>query len=346
MKHTEYKSLQHALASADAGPHPDAEMLTAFAEDALLPRERASVLAHVARCAECREVLSLAGSAIGPEVVAFPAARRKQTGWRIAVPLLAAAALIAVVSTLVLRQVMNPASQNATVARNAEVKAIPIAPPTPVSQPPDLGASTQMEQRRELRKPASKKIAPALPLPPASESPAVAANAMTAQPLPAPVAGSSDREVRLPEARVANSRSPKVALPAPAQASAFANSVTTNALASSPAASIARPHWRINEQGQPERAFGDGAWQPVLPNGSARMHTLAVFGGEVWVGGEESQVLRSIDNGTSWRVVALPERDGTDHTIAHIRFNSAQEITIEASDGTTWASMDGGASWK
>jgi photosystem II stability/assembly factor-like uncharacterized protein len=122
--------------------------------------------------------------------------------------------------------------------------------------------------------------------------------------------------------------------------------MTTHALASAPANSIARPHWRINENGEPERAFGDGAWQPVLPNGSAKMQTLAVFGGEVWVGGENSQVFRSLDNGTSWRVVALPEKDGTEHTIAHIRFNTALKITIEASDGTTWTTADGGATWK
>ncbi len=76
------------------------------------------------------------------------------------------------------------------------------------------------------------------------------------------------------------------------------------------------------------------------------MHTLAVFVGEVWVGGENAQVFRSLDNGTSWRIVALPDKDGTNHTIAHIRFNSAQEITIEASDGTAWTTTDGGASWK
>jgi photosystem II stability/assembly factor-like uncharacterized protein len=162
------------------------------------------------------------------------------------------------------------------------------------------------------------------------------------------MAESAERQTEAARVPMAKPASPpsRLALQAPAQAGAFANSVTTHALARASAASIVRPRWRINEQGQPERAFGDGAWQPVLPNGSAKMHTLAVSEGEVWVGGENAQVFRSLDNGTSWRVVALPDKDGTNHTIAHIRFNSAQEITIEASDGTAWTTTDGGASWK
>jgi Photosynthesis system II assembly factor YCF48/Putative zinc-finger len=44
--------------SAD-GNHPDPNLLAAFAEQALPPRERASLLQHLAGCANCREVLTL-----------------------------------------------------------------------------------------------------------------------------------------------------------------------------------------------------------------------------------------------------------------------------------------------
>jgi len=40
--------------------HPDPNLLAAFAEHSLLPRERASVTAHLAECADCREYLTLA----------------------------------------------------------------------------------------------------------------------------------------------------------------------------------------------------------------------------------------------------------------------------------------------
>jgi len=45
---------------ATAEPHPDADLLTAFAEHSLADRERDQVLEHLARCADCREVVVLA----------------------------------------------------------------------------------------------------------------------------------------------------------------------------------------------------------------------------------------------------------------------------------------------
>jgi hypothetical protein len=48
------------LKAAQAGDHPDANLLTAFAEQTLPDRERIPVLEHVARCADCRDVLTLA----------------------------------------------------------------------------------------------------------------------------------------------------------------------------------------------------------------------------------------------------------------------------------------------
>ena len=40
--------------------HPDADLLTAFAEQALLATERDGVLQHLALCGDCREVAALA----------------------------------------------------------------------------------------------------------------------------------------------------------------------------------------------------------------------------------------------------------------------------------------------
>ena len=48
------------LQSAAAESHPDADLLTAFAERSLSGRERESVLQHLARCGDCREVVALA----------------------------------------------------------------------------------------------------------------------------------------------------------------------------------------------------------------------------------------------------------------------------------------------
>ena len=43
-----------------AGPHPDADLLAAFAEQSLVGKERESLLTHLAACSTCREIVSLA----------------------------------------------------------------------------------------------------------------------------------------------------------------------------------------------------------------------------------------------------------------------------------------------
>ena len=59
---------QRLQATAKAGVHPDPDLLTAFAEKSLKERERSLVLQHLAQCADCRSVISLAI----PEVEAAP----------------------------------------------------------------------------------------------------------------------------------------------------------------------------------------------------------------------------------------------------------------------------------
>jgi photosystem II stability/assembly factor-like uncharacterized protein len=57
-------------AKAKIEVHPDADLLTAFAENSLIERERLPVLEHLSSCADCREVVSLAQ----PELVVEHAA--------------------------------------------------------------------------------------------------------------------------------------------------------------------------------------------------------------------------------------------------------------------------------
>lgn len=60
---------------ATPASHPDADLLTAFAEKNLSRRERLTVIEHIASCADCREIVALAlpgpeerGLALQPEV--------------------------------------------------------------------------------------------------------------------------------------------------------------------------------------------------------------------------------------------------------------------------------------
>src|SRR5882724_900319 len=61
------------MAAHAPGEHPEAEQLNAFAENALAAQERESVLAHLAACSDCREVVGLAVEARPEGAPAKPA---------------------------------------------------------------------------------------------------------------------------------------------------------------------------------------------------------------------------------------------------------------------------------
>ena len=54
------KFVSGRLQAPMAGPHPDPDVLSAFAENALLEAERAQLLQHLGACHDCREILYLA----------------------------------------------------------------------------------------------------------------------------------------------------------------------------------------------------------------------------------------------------------------------------------------------
>jgi len=71
---------QRMQATAVTARHPEADVLTAFAENSLSAMERENVLEHLGRCAECRDVVALALPEMEAEsVVARPV--RVRAGW-------------------------------------------------------------------------------------------------------------------------------------------------------------------------------------------------------------------------------------------------------------------------
>ncbi|MDR3724663.1 MAG: zf-HC2 domain-containing protein [Terracidiphilus sp.] len=97
--------------------HPDAEILNAFAEQALLPEERAEVLAHLGGCSRCREIVFLATEArfeeeTMPALAATQAAKSHGSwlhgwfaGWRLMwIPACAVTAVVLVAMAVHLRR--------------------------------------------------------------------------------------------------------------------------------------------------------------------------------------------------------------------------------------------------
>jgi hypothetical protein len=73
---------QRLQAATPAINHPDADVLTAFAERSLPELERASVLEHLARCGDCRDIVALALPAMEPvETGVSRSPSRSPSGW-------------------------------------------------------------------------------------------------------------------------------------------------------------------------------------------------------------------------------------------------------------------------
>ncbi len=102
MKYGIPNRVRSALASQPAGqPHPSADLLNGYAEHLLTPGEQKSVTAHLANCAECREIVFLASEAREEEsVVTVPTTAARRWRWMSwAAP---ATAVVVVASVMVL----------------------------------------------------------------------------------------------------------------------------------------------------------------------------------------------------------------------------------------------------
>ena len=120
-----------------SGTHPDAENLTAFAEQSLTGAEREQILAHMAVCGRCREVVFLAQQAIDapqtPQVLveqrlSKTTPRSWFAGWRWAwAPVAALAGFVGIAAVLHMRHVAAPEYKVARNAPQAEMINGPLA---------------------------------------------------------------------------------------------------------------------------------------------------------------------------------------------------------------------------
>ncbi len=138
--------------AAAGASHPDADLLTAFAEQALSATEREGVLEHLARCGDCRELIALALPAVDTvappaeaetERAGSPAPRRLSFAWpSLRWAALAAGVVVAAAVLLLHPGKLNQATQppvNSQVATNAQ----PISGPQIASPPPAYPAMDQ-----------------------------------------------------------------------------------------------------------------------------------------------------------------------------------------------------------
>ena len=131
-----------------AGSHPDADLLTAFAEQCLLGSERARVMDHLATCGDCRDIVALALPA--PEIAVSPVSViRVRRGW-LGLPILRwgalAAGLTAVISVGVLQYTHNRNGDMVASIRPQEAVTLPSASSAAPSTQPAVSPTEGRKQ--------------------------------------------------------------------------------------------------------------------------------------------------------------------------------------------------------
>jgi hypothetical protein len=182
-----------------SGVHPDADALNAFVESALPEHERVECLAHLAECAQCREVVFLAQKAAEfEEPVAVPVA--PASFWQrflrpMAAVSVVATAIIVVFSFGLYRMIRSAEPQpQVTASTKAPLETAPAAPApattrveqqTPQIQPTTLQPTTRKASPQDVLREREQPAASPAPAPAAAAAIAVVASA---PPPPAPVA--------------------------------------------------------------------------------------------------------------------------------------------------------------
>jgi hypothetical protein len=161
---------QRLQATAEAGVHPDANVLAGFAEKSLTKREHAQVLDHLGRCLDCRDVVLHAS----PELMSTPVSIELTRSHWLRGPVLRwgalAACLVVVSAAVMLRRERSMSQEPVIVATSprppavaAENKATEIAVAQPSSQEkaavPGVLPSPSADSRDFIAPPRTKQLA-------------------------------------------------------------------------------------------------------------------------------------------------------------------------------------------
>jgi hypothetical protein len=115
--------------------HPDAEMLSAFAEQALSAKERGEVLSHLAVCGRCRQVVALARETAGAEFAALRheivQPRAWWRSWSLALAPVAVAMATALIAVWVHERSLEKSAEVARLERRQAVEKTPVLPQAP-----------------------------------------------------------------------------------------------------------------------------------------------------------------------------------------------------------------------
>lgn len=245
-----------------AGPHPDPELLAAFAENDLPRHDRPGLLNHLAVCTRCRELLYLAlpDTTEAQQVLALPSPR----------PRLAARWATLAASVVILASVL---VTNRGVFNRHPTGLHPIT-------------ETRTEKIAELKTPPEVNQI--------GQAPAIEAAAKVRAPL--------KHMTAKPQASMQFDQSGQVHLAAaPTMSSADSASAARISVAGA-AVSVAALSWSLASDGQVQRSVDSGkTWQIVPVVDGLSFHAISSVAGDVWVGGKAGALYHSADSGQNWK---------------------------------------------
>jgi len=139
------KLVRTRLKAKDPAEHPDANVLSAFLEQSLPDVERGPVLAHLARCSDCREVVALAHPAVEAQAVPATVAENQ---WRL--PGLRWAAVVACFLVVGAAVLLRDRSPQVAMQTDADVT-VPSAPaPATLPRLPASESDKLAQTKRQL----------------------------------------------------------------------------------------------------------------------------------------------------------------------------------------------------
>ncbi len=300
-----------------AGIHPDLGALTAFIEGSLPKGPRNEVFVHLAKCARCNELVSLAA----PPALENdrPKVKSSWTLWnlvpmpRIAVPVMGTAlVLLAVWGTRI------PIAE-APVAHVASA-------PTVIAATPSVAP---IASKQAVQRPSEIRTAP--------QSVIAKASTRSTEVVHADVPEAISRDA-------ANVTMHTTSAPPLPTSTAPTHSPYPTPMTSSVAAPPAGPCWRVSDADTLQKASTcRGGWEDISLGAPVKVRVVLAQANSVWVGGNGGALYYSGDNGEHWSKVNVPML--SDDIVA-IVFGTPTHGRLATANGTTWATSDGGQTWR
>jgi hypothetical protein len=336
--------------------HPDADLLTAFAEGNVSPRERTSVLSHLTECPSCRNILALRSTSIVEPVVHSRAATSKpiQGGWWIA----AVAAIICIVLAATWKISRPDRSLKVTELSKAENIAVP-KPEVPVLE--STSPKTAAPRKTAMRKKKSDLLAQNSAAHQSTGRSGVAEHSAVSESDDASrQANTSTNAEAKSEQSIAPSQVQAVvpnqmfsSAPAPAErAFSAARRAAPKVFLPVPAPLMSNRQtvWSLDalsSEGTIRKSEDGGrTWQTVPVDGPTPIYAVSATGPIVWAGGGDGKLFRSDDGGISWRPVQVIYQGGViNDRILAIDARGAS-VKVKTASGLTFVTSDGGARWE